>query len=311
MGRYRRPATIRRPWLVALSAMAAAGLLWLLFTGPLQPVVVYLRLAAGIDSYRAGRAGPQGTAVPCPGAAALTVLVIGQSNAANHVDRPSTAPPGRNVMLVGEDCYPLTDPVAGATGRQGSLWPVFAEDLARRLGRPIAILDGAVGSTAIESWSSRWGIAPAGLDRRIRKADRAGHGIGLVIWIQGESDNTRGTSRTAYADRLNRVVARIDALTGETPWLVTTTSLTRGGKLSPAVRAAQQQVIMASPRIFPGTDTDSFDRTPEDRHDGIHFSRAAADTIARDLAEKAAEILGEAGRSSTPGSAHQLTPAAG
>lgn len=279
-----------------LLSLAGVGLLTafvlaLLPGGPWHPAVTWLRLSAGLDSYGAGRAGPHGPEVACPGAAAITVLVIGQSNAANYVDRPSDAPPGANVMLADARCYPLSDPIPGASKTGGSLWPAFAADLAGRTGRPVAIIGAAIGATHVEQWASPFDLPAAGLDRRIRAAERVGHDVDLVIWIQGEADTGRGTTAAEYTERLRKVVARIDADTGGTPWIVTRTSRVGTSRRSEAVRAGQQAVIDASPRVFAGPDTDLFDHIPEDRPDGVHFGRAAADRIAGALAEVAASAL--------------------
>lgn len=279
-----------------LLSLAGAGILVafvmaLLPGGPWHPAVTWLRLTAGLDTYAAGRAGPHGPEVTCPGAAAITVLIIGQSNAANYVDQPSGAPPGANVMLADEHCHPLADPIPGASKTGGSLWPAFAADLAARTGRPVAVIGAAIGATHVEQWVSRFGLPAAGLDRRIRAAQSVGHKVDLVIWIQGEADTGRGTKTIEYTERLQKVIARIDAETGGTPWIITLTSRVGTSRRSEAVRGGQQAVIAASPRIFAGPDTDLFDRIPEDRPDGVHFGRAAADRIAGALAEVAASAL--------------------
>lgn len=279
-----------------LLSLAGVGLLTafvlaLLPGGPWHPAVTWLRLSAGLNSYGAGRAGPHGPEVACPGAAAITVLVIGQSNAANYVDRPSDAPPGANVMLADAHCYPLSDPIPGASKTGGSLWPAFAADLAGRTGRPVAIIGAAIGSTHAEEWADSFGLPPAGLGRRIRAAGRVGHDVDLVIWIQGEADTGRGTRHNEYAERLQRVIAGVDARTGGTPWIVTLTSRIRDGRRSEAVRAAQADVIAGSSQVFAGPDTDIYYRVPEDRPDGLHFGRRTADMIARDLARIAAAVV--------------------
>ncbi len=273
--------------LVALPAMVAV----LLVTNH-QPVLAWLINQSGLRAYGPSRGGPHGSTIPCPGDMAVTVLAIGQSNGANHMDHPAVSDVPGTAMIAHDTCYSLADPIPGASARGGSLWPTFGAELARRTGRPVVILGGAVGGTAVESWSARFGYAIAGLSRRIDAARDASQTVDLVVWVQGEADTIRGTSAADYAARLTRVVERIDDMTGGTPWIVTRTSLITGGRTSEAVRAGQNSVIEALPQVYAGTDTDRFDRTPEDRHDGLHLSRAAADIIARDLADRAATILG-------------------
>lgn len=276
----------RRSLLAALpiAAVVAAGLL-------APRAFSYLGNLSGLAPSGPVRAPVHGSVVPCPGPDAITVLVIGQSNAGNHIPGRANAAAPFATMITDGGCRPLQDPVTGASGLDGSLWPPFADALHLATGQPVSVLSAAIGGTAVASWVPPFGHAVVGLGRRVAAARRLGQDIDLVIWVQGESDNLNETRAGTYAAQLTRVIAYVDRMTGGAPWLVTRTSLAMGRPASPEVRAGQDLVIARMVHVHAGTDTDRFDQVPGQRHDGVHFTRSAGDAVARDLARRAAAIL--------------------
>lgn len=270
--------------IVPIAAVAAVGLF-----AP-RPFS-YLGNLSGLAPSGPVRAPVHGPVVPCPGPDAITVLVIGQSNAGNHIPGQATASVPFATMITDGGCRPLRDPVTGASGLGGRLWPPFADALHLATGQPVSVLSAAIGGTAVASWVPPFGHAMVGLGRRVAAARRLGQDIDLVIWVQGESDNLNETRAGTYAAQLTRVIAHVDRMTGGAPWLVTRTSLATGHPASPEIRAGQDLVIARMAHVHAGTDTDRFDQVPDQRHDGVHFTRGAADAIAWDLAHRAAAIL--------------------
>lgn len=132
----------------------------------------------------------------------LVILVLGQSNAANHgalLDGTSklTVP-----LVRGNRCFMSGAPLPGATGRGGSIWPGLGELLAPQK-TLFSVL--AVESTAIREWVDP-GMLNWELRQKLRSMQNLGIKIDLVIWQQGEADARLGTSSESYQHDFLRLI---------------------------------------------------------------------------------------------------------
>ncbi|MEM7645023.1 MAG: sialate O-acetylesterase [Pseudomonadota bacterium] len=226
--------------------------------------------------------------VDCPDPAETLVVVTGgQSNAANVIPAPAQAGPEATVWFDGA-CYPAADPVLGATGGQGSLWPPLADRLAAGADAPVLLINGAVGGTQVGDWvDDRSGYYSA-LAGRIATARDAGYEPRLILWHQGETD-------AAVERDMERFRGRLDALTAdllaEMPaaqlYLFRTTKCIGPVRADgvPAIRDVQSAVAEGNDRIVPGMDTDELGR--DFRWDTCHFNslgrREIVERVAGDL----------------------------
>ena len=130
----------------------------------------------------------------------------------------------------------------GTTGTKGS----YVGALSNRLqanGVPVSFIPAASGSTTIIQWTP----ANATLYNSMRTQwNQAGGGRALIFW-QGESDATGGTSKADYKARLHAVIDGWWADTGTPTFLVLITNFHAN---APMIREAQMEVIAENPHVI-------------------------------------------------------------
>ncbi len=204
------------------------------------------------------------------------ILVVGQSNSANH-GTPPQIPRDPRVSAYN----PLTgswqhavDPQPVATGEGGSVWPALGDLLTQRLAVPVGILSVGVGGTA----ALRWLPEQEDLYPRLQQAafflrDNSG-GLRSMLWIQGTADVGAGTSTADYVSRVESIIAqaRIDSNNPNLPCGIGLNVHCPGCNPTnqAAIRAGQEQIIANDPNVYAGEDMDTLG--PEFRQsDNLHF----------------------------------------
>lgn len=280
------PADTRRlRWIVGV--VAAAVLL-----------VAGNRIALALAQQRAATpAGPlptqqatRGEAVPCvePGRAALVLLVIGQSNAANHAQLDAN--PNRVRVFTADGCRKVGDPLPGGTGDGTSLWTALDATLRERSRVEPVFAVHAVDATSIAQWTSA-GPLRDGLDALVARMRGAGLNIDAVLWQQGEADAMRGTTAEDYIAGLRGLIDRLRERGVEAPVFIARSTYCRGDGHGVIARTVAQ-VPEAIPRTSPGANTDTI--RGAGRYDGCHFStqgRAQAATLWFDALRPAIEAV--------------------
>ncbi|WP_020601848.1 sialate O-acetylesterase [Spirosoma spitsbergense] len=159
------------------------------------------------------------------------------------------------------------------------LWSMLGDKLVQRLNVPVLFLGAALGGTS----SAEWAQGAAGdMGTTIQSAvyRRLGEvllhyvsrtGARAVLWHQGESDAYNGVGGQAYYNNLISVIQKSRQQVGANPiaWMVSRVSYNYGST-SPAIIAAQNQIITDVSNTFPGPASDSI-VGPENRPDGIHM----------------------------------------
>lgn len=229
---------------------------------------------------------------PCPADRDPVVIVVGgQSNAANtNSSFAERAPSDEVVTFLDGACYRASEPMLGATGRGGSLWPALGDRLAAALGRPVVFLNAAVGGTEFSDWLDRRSGYLDALEGRIAAAAGAGLAPDLVLWHQGETDAAVSSGRAESVGKLTRLTdALLEAAPGAPLYLFRTSRCRRGdsGEPVPMMTAAQTEVAHARPEIVPGMDTDALG--DDFRWDGCHFNGRAREVV---VEEVTADLLG-------------------
>ena len=142
------------------------------------------------------------SASPCP-ATGVVILAIGQSNAANAL--PSfgeKAEAAQAFNFFNGSCYPIEDPVLGATGDRGSLWPQFAQRLSAAMNNaPVVMITSAIEGSTVRQWLAPPTQYVARVERQMAMAQSMGLVPRAVIWHQGEADAVEGTSQVALTHR--------------------------------------------------------------------------------------------------------------
>lgn len=222
--------------------------------------------------------------VDCPRPPArkpMVILVLGQSNAANHgqpgAPLPSSAPDRVYAYFAGR-CYLAADPMPGASGTGASFMPKLGELLLEKgAAEEVLFVPLAVESTRVTDWLEH----PELRDRlRAALSGLAGQGLEVnrVLWQQGEADNNRNTSGEAYRQGLIRFIHELRALGVRAPIHVARTSYCKG-RINRDITTAQIQVLDSGLGILTGPDTDALVGEAW-RADGCHFTARGLAAVA-------------------------------
>lgn len=225
----------------------------------------------------------------------LVLVTIGQSLMANYVggERLQGGPEILQINLYDGGLYVAKDPLLGVdTFLPDPAQSNFAIRLARQVimsnrYRRIVILPIAVGGTHAALWQ-RGGL----FNPRIPVAGQRLRDLGLtasaILWQQGTTDNTLGTSETSYRASLLSVIEtfRLAGFT-RTPFLVGLDSWYDGVWAEP-VRAAQKSVVDPEAFVFAGPDIDQVGA----RRDVAHMTEAGAEQQAALWLEALLQVIG-------------------
>ncbi|KQU47472.1 hypothetical protein ASG67_14605 [Sphingomonas sp. Leaf339] len=219
----------------------------------------------------------------CPSPSTQAFLVIGQSHASNTgVERHRTT--ATAYAFADGDCYPLMDPMPGTTGRNGSVWPAFAD----ALGHPSIIANISISGSAIEQWTTPAQMAKV---RRTLNAMKAtGYRDPIVIFMQGETNAALQNSAARYYDQLRQLISVDPTAT----WIVTRESIC--GK-SPTkwqpLDDARDRLAREYDRVVIGPD---LDRIPMSRRqdDKCHLTSVAQTWLGQQLAATVRSHLAQA-----------------
>lgn len=215
------------------------------------------------------------TEVACPAQDERTavLLLIGQSNAANHAQRRMVSRhEGKVINYFDGRCYLAGSPLLGSSGTQGEPWTELGNKLIEAgAASQVVLVPVAVGGSPIADWRA------GGYLNRVMVATvkrlSAHFSITQVLWHQGESDFGAGTSRAAYIRSFESMLGSLRHNGVSAPVYVSIAS--RCGRQPPAwtpvneVAVAQYLLPDPAKGIFPGVNTDTFrrgDRLGDDCH---------------------------------------------
>jgi hypothetical protein len=202
-------------------------------------------------------------------------IIAGQSNSANHGNVTLT-PSDSRVSTWGSDGWRFaTDPLPIATGNGGSPWPALGDNLAQRYDVPIGLISVGWGGTKVEQWLPDDSSSNPLFSRIQMALDEVGYlGARAILWHQGESDLSGGTTTEDYASMLNEVImgSRIYA-NWDIPWAVARASYLPGFSAESLAEIvdAQQAVIDNDSLTYLGPDTDNLIGDSW-RYDTVHFN---------------------------------------
>lgn len=223
---------------------------------------------------------PIKVACPQPGPRTMVVALLGQSNAANYAEHRTQANDGRISVFYRGQCYEATDPLLGATGFRGSVWPTFAKKMiASGQYSQVVLVPAAIGGTDMDSW------APGGIfwDRvlsRIYQLRGAGLALTHIFISQGERESDLGKDGVDYQRFAIDLLSSLKSETAADVYLATTGRCNRSQNL--AIRRAQQNARAAT-GTFAGPDMDLIG--PEHRVRGCHLDDYGVQKVASGWAD--------------------------
>lgn len=278
--RFRRAAGSAGLLLLALSGMAALLL---------RPSAAETSLAQRTATLQTPTAAARVDCAMLRAQQPLVLLVLGQSNAANHAE-PGVQPAPPLSLWHGGDCYRAQAPLPGATGQGDSLWPWLNQALGGELaGRPLLFALLAVESTRLADWTEA-GPLHSQWQQLLQQLQASQLKVDLVLWQQGEADSRARTTPDAYRQGLRKLQAQLRATGVAAPIMLARSSYCPPAQHQ-AIHAVQTEFALQAAGFLAGPDTDALQGPA--RSGGCHFSRtglqaAAASWVAplRDWASK-------------------------
>lgn len=275
--------------------MPARAFGWVLVMGAVAAVAVAAGLKFWADERRADQslearvkamqpvpAGSVGCDAWLAGRMPLVLVAMGQSNAGNHGDLPTSSAPRAPIPVLHQGrCVMVQDPLPGATGSGASLWSALHQRLGGQwAGRPVVWMVLAVESTSLEDWIEDGSPLRQAWEREVDATVATGWPIAGVLWQQGEADALSGTSMEDYMRGMRRLRALTEARGLPGPWwLARSTYCPRADeRLRHDVRQAVAELVDEPGNGFrAGPDTD---RLTGAMRNGCHFSAQGVEAAA-------------------------------
>lgn len=208
----------------------------------------------------------------------LTILTVGQSNAANSGDsRLNQVDYVYNYNILDNKCYFASDPLLGATGSGGSVWSRLGREMiSHGLATKVLFVPIAVSGSSITEWQpDRQHLFPR-IKMALTELKKQGINITYIIWQQGESDQSMSTEQ--YYNALNHLISSIEALSYKSYFFLADSTYCQG-KYSEAIRLANRQLIEHNKHVFLGPDIDQY-HAKVYRYDDCHLSTIGMDVVA-------------------------------
>lgn len=224
----------------------------------------------------------------------LRLLMLGQSNAANH-GQPSQPRSAAAAALVfdGHGCFAMQDPLPGGTGSGASIWSQLPAALGRQgIAGPIEISVLGVESTTINEWARASSPLHQRLRQQLTALQNARWQPDLVLWQQGEADAMAGTSAAAYQHDFEQLLITLQSHGIKAPVMTALSTYCAGRQeagdaAASVIRAALTDLPRRLPQVVVGPDTDRL--INQHRWQKCHFSAtglsAAAELWAGQIAD--------------------------
>jgi Carbohydrate esterase, sialic acid-specific acetylesterase len=215
-------------------------------------------------------------------------LMLGEANAANHGEACYT-PLSDVFSLDFRDmrCHRAQDPLAGASGRGGSIWSRLGDRLIETGAfRRVLFVPLACSDTSIRDWAPEGTMhrrTALALSRLRKELDVSVLPFSAVLWQQGETEaNRTQMSAQAYKMHFHDIVADLRANGVFAPVFAACATFCEADahpcQNRPTIRQALLELPDSEGGIFAGPDTDAIG--PEHRSDGCHFSGHGLDRCA-------------------------------
>jgi Carbohydrate esterase, sialic acid-specific acetylesterase len=221
------------------------------------------------------------TECPVQDGKTAVLLVMGQSNSANHGEkRFSSHYRGSVVNYFNKKCYEASSPLLGATGDEGEFITPLADDLIVQGDyQSVVIVASGIGGTPLSHWQKGGDLNAMLLD--VVDGVKQKYVITHVIWHQGESDFASTTTRD-YIDEFNSMARTLRSAGVNAPIYLSIATKCYGqiGWCVDNPVAIAQRVLSHQPGMRLAVDTDTLLRPKDRRSDGCHFSASGQQKVA-------------------------------
>ena len=229
------------------------------------------------------------TEVDCPvqSASSVVILVLGQSNSANHSERKFvTQFPRRVINFYQGKCYTAQSPLLGASGLEGEyLTPMGDALIETGIFQNVPIVNTSIGGSKVGDWAISGPLA-----KRLKITLNS---LGLkyevtnIIWHQGESDFTSKTSFDDYRSSFESLENSLQQNRVTAPILMVTSTIcgynSNWTEKNPVALA--QKSLIDDRYIFLGLDADATlgikDRRPQSpsQEQNCHLSQRGQSVV--------------------------------
>lgn len=228
----------------------------------------------------------QSQQVQCP-ANAKIILIAGQSNAGNHLEKTNITVPSNFVNAYNGDCFKISGPALGSTGRNGSITSYIASKLKNH--DPIVFVNTAVDNSSVSDWALSHKHSLSNFaNSQLRMFDANNSELVGVVWIQGEADAFTGID---YISHFSKVQKLLTNGINDTPVHYILTQSSKCDPNGPDANITDAQAFIAnnSETVHVAINTDNLG--DEYRMDGCHYNGDGANIIADSIAKKIEDIL--------------------
>lgn len=237
------------------------------------------------------------TAIEGDQARTAVIVVVGQSNAANHgAGRYVAKHRVDNFNIYDGRCYRAEDPLLGSSGDGGNFATRLGDKLIDAgLFDRVILAPIAMGGTTVEQWADQ-GMFNRRIPVLVRRLYDAGLSADLILWQQGEGNPGIGDVQgRQYRKNLLEVIGTFRKCGADAPFFVSLTTLCGGPHANADnIRAGQKGVVNPAAGIFQGPDTDTIG--VEHRWDACHFNEVGLDLAASLWLEVLADFARITGR---------------
>lgn len=218
---------------------------------------------------------PGKVSIPCPPQTDRTavLLIIGQSNAANTGGERFASQSGRVAAYFDGKCSIAASPLLGISGLAGEPWSAIGDRLVSNGSfDEVVLIPAAIGGSSLKQWM------PGGeLNAMLREVVKDAEGryrITHVLWHQGETDFSIGTSEEAYVSGFQALARDLRNWGIVAPIYVSVATRCQETdeqwSADNPISRAQGRLGNLGEGFAPGLDTDAL-LTAIDRSDGCHI----------------------------------------
>ncbi|MBB4191798.1 hypothetical protein GGE45_001472 [Rhizobium aethiopicum] len=229
------------------------------------------------------------TLVTCPTQTDRTavLLVLGQSNAANHGGQRYRSNYGARVVnAFDKRCFIAASPLLGSTDTRGEYWTLLGNKLiASGQNDGVVLASLAYSGSQVTRWAKGGDLNPVLIDT-VKQLQDSGYRITSVLWVQGEADLVHGTTGEDYQERFLSMIDTLRQHGVEAPVYISIASKclepTNGGFKehipdNPIVRA-QLALSKSGHGIREGVNSDAL-LDGDDRYDDCHFGGTGEEKV--------------------------------
>lgn len=238
--------------------------------------------------------------VPCPiqNDSTSVLLVLGQSNSANHGEKKSVSKyPTKVLNYYMGKCYSAESPLLGASGMEGEYLTLVGDELIKKGNLSnIILVNKSIGGSTISDWASG-GELNSDLVATLNQLNLNYH-VTHVVWHQGESDFASKTTFRKYYDSFQEIKLTLSQNNVNAPIFLVISTICGYDSTWIAQNpvAIAQKSLINKQDTFLGMDADSSlvaaDRRAQSpsQEPNCHLSEIGQDKVARLISNKILEF---------------------